>query len=155
MTKRGASLIQEVPGECNGEKSEMGITVVWDDEAHTAFHWIFEGQWTWKEYYAAMYQSNAMARTVNYPIDVIVDLQASKVIPSHVFSNIRAETADQPEKMGMIAVVGANAFVNALLNTLRRVSRRLQSRLFTANSPEEARALLQKYRTQKQQSKPG
>jgi hypothetical protein len=132
----------------------MGITVVWDDEAHTAFHWIFEGQWTWKQYYEAMYRSNAMARTVDYPIDVIVDLQASRVIPSHVLSNIRAETADQPEKMGMIAIVGTNAFVNALINTLRRVNRRLKSRLFTVNSLEEARAMLRKHRGQSQQVKP-
>ncbi len=126
----------------------MTITVVWDDEAHTAFRWIFEGQWTWKEYYAAMYQSNAMARSVEYAIDVIVDLRASHVLPSHVLSNIRAETADQPEKMGMIAVLGTNAFVNALISALRRISRRLQSRLFTASSLDDARATLKKYRAQ-------
>lgn len=126
----------------------MSITVVWDDEAHTVFHWIIEGRWTWKEYFEAMRQSNAMARTVDHVIDVIVDLQASRLIPSHVFSNIRLDTADQPEKMGMIAVVGTSAFVNALLNTLRRVNKRLHSRLFTASSLEEARAALREHRVQ-------
>jgi arabinogalactan endo-1,4-beta-galactosidase len=120
------------------EPSIMPITVTWANEQKSAFCWQFQGRWNWVEYAEAMKQSNAMAREVSHPIDVIVDLRTSGMIPSNALSYVKFERAEQPEKMGKIAVVGANSFVTTLVDILRRLNKNFESRIRMVKTMDEA-----------------
>jgi hypothetical protein len=124
----------------------MPITVTWADPQKTAYHWRFVGRWTWPEYNRALDQANAFAEEVSYPIDVIVDLRSSGMLPSNILSNIKLKRATQPEKLGRIALLGANLFVKRLMETIGKLDTHFENKFFTVTTYEEAVERLSSYR---------
>ncbi len=116
----------------------MAITVTWATPEKTAFYWRFEGKWNWIEYADAMNQSNTLAREVAYPIDVIVDLRASSLLPSNILSHIKLDKAAEPEKLGRVALLGANLFVRRITDALSKINRTFENKFITAETLEEA-----------------
>lgn len=127
----------------------MPITVIWDNDEKTAFHWIFEGKWNWKEYAQAMDQADKLAKEVEHPIDVIVNMAQSKLIPSHALSNIRAKMGAEPHKLGLVVIITNNPLVKAIGNALPRLNRRFENKIAIAATVEQAR------QTIAQRRKPG
>jgi hypothetical protein len=103
----------------------MPITVRWDDEARTIVRWVFEGKWTWDEYNQAMIESNQQVRGVEHPVDAIMDLTASNVLPTNVLSNTHAARDElQPKNIRWIYIVSHQALLKALINIFGRLYER-------------------------------
>jgi hypothetical protein len=130
----------------------MPITVNWTDSQKTAYHWRFEGRWTWPEYNTALDYANALAREVTYPIDVIIDLRESGLLPNNILSNIRIDKASQPGKLGRVALLGANLFVKRIIDAISKIHKPYENKFFAVESYEEALQRLTVYRQEKRAS---
>lgn len=103
----------------------MPITVQWDDEAQTIMRWLFDGKWSWDEYNRAMTESNQQVRSVEHPVDAIMDLTHSSVLPSNVLSNTHAAREEnQPKNIRWIYIVSRQPLLKALINIFGRLYQR-------------------------------
>lgn len=103
----------------------MTITVQWDDEARTIVRWVFDGKWTWDEYNQAMIESNERVRGVTHPVDAIMDLTHSNMLPANVLSNTHAAHDEiQPKNIRWIYIVSHQALLKALINIFARLYER-------------------------------
>jgi hypothetical protein len=124
----------------------MPITITWTDSQKTAYLWCFEGRWTWAEYNDAVALGNKMGDEVSHKIDVIVDLRKSGLLPNNVLSNARVDKASDPEKLGRIALLGANLFVRRIADALGKIHKPFENKFFSVNSYDEAVQRLAAYR---------
>jgi hypothetical protein len=124
----------------------MSITVVWDDEAKTAIRHIYQGRWDWSDFYKALQEANAMMDTVNYKVGLIIDVQASGLIPSGAISRIGSLRGRAHRNSGMAALVGANMFVRMLYDIFQKAYRGMDANFVMVSSLNEAREVLARWR---------
>ena len=67
----------------------MGIEVNWDNEAKTIIRYIYDGRWTWEELDLARDAAAKLEAAVDYRVNVIVDVQNSKLLPNGTISRAR------------------------------------------------------------------
>lgn len=133
----------------------MPITTIWDNESNTIIRHIYEGSWTWDDFYTSMKTASDMAATVSHAVGLIVDVRDSNLIPQGLVTHInRLHTAKPTWTPSLTVLVGANAFVKALYGAFRgiaaRTNRSTGQRFVMTASLEEAYALLE----QEQESQP-
>lgn len=127
----------------------MAITVKWDDETKTTIYQTFNGRWTWPEFHQAWDEVTAMAADLDYPIDFIIDMTSSSLIPDQVFSQIRRVGSDSLDaRMGINVIVGANTFVQTFWNLFCRIygDAAKTFKVDFAATSEEARAIIARNR---------
>lgn len=85
----------------------MGITVIWDDEAHTILRTLYEGLWTWEEYQAASVQAGMMLNESSHRIDGIIDIRGTRYVPSGYLEAMRAMArVSLIPQIGIIVIIG-------------------------------------------------
>ncbi|MBZ0301047.1 MAG: hypothetical protein K8J31_14965 [Anaerolineae bacterium] len=99
----------------------MPITVAWDDEARTTIAFTYEGHWGWEEFYESVEQSNTLMGSVSHPVDVIINLQNSFLMPQNMLSHLARMPKIAHPNTSSIVVVGANSLVHALSNLFIRL----------------------------------
>lgn len=120
----------------------MPVTIDWHDDTQTILHYHFTSPWTWEEYRAAIEQAWALAESVDHPTDTITDMRHSRAVPDNLFRNIRQSMVEIPDSTQTIVLVGTNMLVEAMLGIMRRLYPQQMGKFFTADSIEEARALI-------------
>ncbi len=120
----------------------MSVQYGWFDEAHTIILYDLEAGWQWAELENAITNVDRMIREVDYPVYTIVDTSQVNRIPPDILSSIHWGTFNAAPNWCFGVFVGANAFLRALLNTFSRLYPRFRERYVTADSLEEAVALI-------------
>lgn len=120
----------------------MRIQVAWLDAEKTILIQRFEAGWTWDDFFAANDESRAMALSVAYRVDAIVDFQGTYTPKGgSAMSNGRIVMRRRAPNMGLIVTIN-NAFMTALLNTFKALDKELGSVMRGATSVEQARQLI-------------
>ncbi len=102
----------------------MGIRVDWDSQDKAIIKYIFEGYWTWPHMHEAVRQVYALMATVNYTVDVIVDLTESSFVPSEAIANARqlaVSVKPHANYSGTTVYVGMNTLARTLLNAVSQI----------------------------------
>jgi len=123
----------------------MAILVEWDNKAKSAVLVEFESIWTWDELDEALDQMDQMIAGVTHRVDVIVDLEGSK-IPKDFMSAAKRllENPEQRDNEGARIIIGANKTMQAVYSTVKSAfGERIAGRdLLFAPSLDDARAIL-------------
>ena len=102
------------------------------------------------DYAAALTDSNALMNAVPHDVGIILDLSASRSVPSNPLHNLRAAVGGRmPDNWTMTVVIGGSTFVNALANIMSRGTIETTGRVVTANTLAAAHDMILK----KQQGK--
>lgn len=121
----------------------MTIRVEWDAQDATRVLWTVEGAWTWEQFYAAFEQSKALVMSVSYRVDVITDMRRAGPVPlSPASLHIRQAMGKTSPNLGIIVLVGLDAFAHALLSVIQRVVPKAGEKMRTVRTLEEAEALI-------------
>jgi hypothetical protein len=130
----------------------MAITVTWDDDARLTLCLEFAGRWHWEDLTRAIQEADAhIAAQAPAPVDIILDLTASRSIPLDFGSMARQLASHSDEARpneGRRVLVGASLPLRLAAQSLMatysgHLARR--SVLFAANRTE-ARELLRQGR---------
>ena len=120
----------------------MGVNVLWDNDAHTAIRYDFEGQWTWSEFDAATKTAFELTRSVDHAVDSISNFRPGALIPSNALFQFRRAMVDAPKNRGITVIVGSSTFIKTLVSVFSRLNRSFGERLLLADTLDQARALL-------------
>jgi len=102
----------------------VGIRVDWDSHDKAIIRYIFEGYWTWPQMHEAVQQVYTLMGTVNYTVDVVVDLTDSGYVPSEAIANARqlaVSAKPHPNYSGTTVFVGMNTLARTLLNAVSQI----------------------------------
>ncbi|MDQ7027841.1 MAG: hypothetical protein Q9P44_20045 [Anaerolineae bacterium] len=99
----------------------MPIAVNWDNEEKTIIRWQFLAKWTWDDYYGALQNSRKLTQQATTMIDVIVDMRASKSLPSHLFTHAQNAIQTTSLNVGTIVVIGVTPLLRFAFNTFKRL----------------------------------
>jgi len=123
----------------------MAIQVQWDNHQQTAIHVEFESEWTWDQLETTLDHIDRLMSSVHHPVDVIIDLEGSKIPGDFLTAakNLLADPQPNPNE-GARIVVGANKTMRAVYTTVQKTfGERIAGReLLFAPNLEDARAIL-------------
>jgi hypothetical protein len=122
----------------------MTINIVWDNPEKTIARYDYEGKWSWEELYKALQEFHQMLDTVNHPVDVIIDMQRTRLLPENVLA--RGSNVGQMvhPNQGITVVVGANSLVRAMADLYKRIYAKKAANFFMASKLDEAHAIIAK-----------
>lgn len=92
----------------------MSVQIVWDNSEKTIIRFIFEGKWTWEEFYPAHYKAIDMVKSVPYRVNVIVDMRKGVSTPANVLMHIKNISDKQPPNVGLSVIVTTSSFIHSL-----------------------------------------
>src|SRR5438876_586578 len=124
----------------------MSIIVIWDDVDRTIIRHIYQGRWDWSDFYKALQEANAMMDSVNYKVGLIIDVQASGLVPSGAISRIGGLRSKAHRNSGMAALVGTNMFVRMLYDIFQKAYRGMDANFVMVSTLDEAREVLVRWR---------
>ncbi len=127
----------------------MSVTVQWDNAEKTIIYQTFDGRWTWPDFHAVWDEVTTMAKGIDHPIDFIVDMRRSHLIPDQVFRQMRRVGSDTLDaRIGLNVIVGANTFVQTFWSLFCRIygDAARTFKVDFATTPEEAREIIAKNR---------
>ncbi len=122
----------------------MPIKVIWDNEEKTIVRHIFEGQWTWDEFEICTQESKALMESVDYTVQMILDVQKSPGMPQGFLSHMRTVTQKPHPNAGALALVGASSFIRAFTNVFLNVTPSNKRSFMMCATVDEAREWLAK-----------
>lgn len=124
----------------------MGIRVQWDSDEKKIVRYIYEERWTWEDLHYARSQVREWLEELDYQVDVIVDVQNSRLVPNGVLAQGRmfADTSHRNE--GHTVVVGANGLMRSMYELFGKVYTRLSNKIVIefAGTLDEAREKLRR-----------
>ncbi len=126
----------------------MGVSTQWDNEEKTVIRYVYEGRWTWDEYYPAHQEAREMTKSVEHIVHVIVDVRNSTLLPKGALTHSRSALDNKPANEGITVIVGANFFIQVMANAARRIDPEPCKRYRFGSTIEEAHALLAKQEEQ-------
>jgi hypothetical protein len=105
----------------------MPVSVKWDNDDKTIICWVFEGNWTWEEYYDQRNAANAEIASAGHRVDMIVDMRTSKILPSGAMTHGKNAIASTPPNLGITVFVGLNTVLRVFYNMFSSLYGRLLS----------------------------
>ncbi|NDJ52318.1 MAG: hypothetical protein GYB68_04425 [Chloroflexi bacterium] len=112
----------------------MAIHSVWANESKTIMAVVFEGQWTWDEYFASVDERTVMMDSVNHQVDFIVDFRDSAPLPKMALKNLAKAAQQTHPNQGMTVIVGATK--KTIARALEIFSRTFYDLSFVNNNEE-------------------
>ncbi|MEO8394311.1 MAG: hypothetical protein ABI700_15070, partial [Chloroflexota bacterium] len=130
----------------------------WDNEAKTIIRYIYDGRWTWEELDSARTAAAKLEANSTGLVNVIVDVQNSKLLPNGTITRARQVATTAPAshpKEGITVIVGAGPFVRSIYDVMHKVYPDIIHRrgLYLAKSLDEAHTIIDR-ETQTQTSMP-
>lgn len=130
----------------------MSIHVMWDNDEKTVVRYVYEGRWTWEDFEAARREAAELLKTVNHQVDVIVDVQDSKLLPNSAISRGRELSKSDPTVFaneGITVIVGASTFVRAMYDMTVKIYPALTQKqgYRFVKGLAEARSLIEQHRS--------
>jgi hypothetical protein len=127
----------------------MGIRVRWDNDEKTIVRWDFDGPWKWDEFFVAQHESNLLLDSVDYLVDIIGNVQNSRILPPSALTVYRSTLKKAAPNMGIIVLVGSSTFIQQMVNIFMKLFRFKGpgTDFRFANTDDEARAVIAEYRS--------
>jgi hypothetical protein len=122
----------------------MSVRVMWDNQEKTILHYIYEGTWTWEEWYAAVGEARRMMERVEHKVYVIVDA-ACQEVPPGALARFRHAASGETEHVRMVILVGDNPFIETLFGIVRNIARGCVAKFTLAASLEDAYQIIQQH----------
>jgi hypothetical protein len=121
------------------------ITVNWLNPEQTIILWQNDGAMTTQEYAVALEQSAGLARSVDYPVGVILDMRRAGGIPKNSFSLTRSVIQDQPANMVITVVISNSTFWEKIWGMMARFYASSHINIQFTTSIDEAHRLIDVY----------
>ncbi len=122
----------------------MPIELIQDNR--TTLRSIYQGRWTWDDFYHNMDEVMAYLEQTEAKIDMIIDLRASGSLPPGALSHLKnIKSMDHPQ-MGQTVIVGANTFMEVMGRMMERFRPQLAERQHFVATLEEAHERLMQVR---------
>lgn len=85
----------------------MPTNAIWYNEEKDIAHFTYEGHWTWDEYYEGTYKLYDLMKSVNHPVDVIVEyLEGSSQPSGNPYVHWKNTSEKAPPNRGNMVIVG-------------------------------------------------
>ena len=115
----------------------MGVWVTWDNQEKTILRYVYEGTWTWDEWYTAVENARRMMEGVDHKVYLIVDA-ACQELPPRALSRFRHATSGEAMHVKMVVLVGNNAFIQTLFGIVRNIVRGCFAKFAMVTSLDDA-----------------
>jgi hypothetical protein len=125
----------------------MGIRVEWFDPAKQSIYFCFEGTYTWDELFASIEEATGLLNTVDYRVNMVVDVTQSMHIPPVSPTKLQkvAQAATMnPDLIRTGIVIGAIPYMQTMFDLYRRLYPRSAAKFQFVRTMTEARMLLEK-----------
>lgn len=123
----------------------MGIQLQWDNPERTIIRYDFDSHWTSEDFFNAIAADDPMIASVDHPVHLIFDMSNSDTVPVIQLTRLRQIANSVQDNSGMIVLVGANMWINALADIFQKVyATRLDNfkGLFHTVTLEDARTII-------------
>jgi hypothetical protein len=98
----------------------MPISVRFEEDNHIVV-WVFEGKWTWADYYSQRDSVNDTIEAMDFSVDMIVDMTNGSILPQSVLTHAGSAARKAPQNLGMIVIVGPSAFLRTFFQFFKRM----------------------------------
>lgn len=122
----------------------MGVHIDWDDETKTSIRLSLEGRWTWDELERAVCECIALAKLVDYRVNVIADFARSGPMPLGVIPRSRKLLVQLMPYLNLLFVVNGDAFVNLMATVFQKVYPNFDAIIHISPSLQQARHLIRR-----------
>ncbi len=120
----------------------MGIEARWYDEDRRIIATVFQTPWTLTEFYQMVKQTEEMVVGSDAAFYQILDFTASKSLPPNFLTALRSADTKYKTNLGMVLIVGASGFVQAIGVMAQRVGlKSVENVRFVATFDEALRTL--------------
>ncbi len=122
----------------------MPINVMWKTEAKRVLVFVFQGHWDVNDFYFATEQGNVLLDEVTHSVDMLLDVQNSRSLPSDFMNAIRNVTRKAHPNTGIMVMVGINTFARAFISLYRKVypKKATEKTIYYAGNYAEAQAII-------------
>ncbi len=104
----------------------MPVTVQYDDSKRLVI-WMFEGSWTWEEYYEKRGEVNHLIEVAGHRVDMIIDMTQSQLLPKNLMTHGGSAVRNAPDNIGKTIFVGSNTILRAFFRMFTQLYGALQS----------------------------
>jgi hypothetical protein len=130
----------------------MPVSTRWDNDQKNIMLWVFEGRWTWNDYYECRDDVNADIAAMTHTVHIIVDMRTSNTLPNSVITHGHSAVSQPPRNLGLTVIVGVNPVLRAFYGMFSRLytSLLVQKRveMHMVRTIEEAYALIDDYQSE-------
>ena len=122
----------------------MSIQVIWANREQTLIQAAFQGDWDWYAFYAAAGEIARLMVTVQYPVDVVLDMRASLPVPPDLVNRARLSSFYR-RNIGTVVIVQAHSAIWPLIKTLQNSRNNPEGlgETLVASTLDEAHRLIQ------------
>lgn len=99
----------------------MPITVVWDDEGHTAIRYDITDPWDWPDLLEAFTKDDDLIKSVNHAVHLILNFSESKTAPPDPMSRLKGIAGMVSSQVGLVIIVGASAWFQIVTTIFYKV----------------------------------
>jgi hypothetical protein len=99
----------------------LSIKAFWDNSDKSIIRYAYEGRWTMDEFNNVYTEARQLLDTVDHPVDFIIDVRSSPLIPDGVLSRGRNVAFAPHPNEGRTIIVGANSFVRAMADIFQKI----------------------------------
>jgi len=92
----------------------MGVRVYWDTDEKKVIWYVFEGKWTWPEFYDAYNQALELESAITHRFHCIMDLRQAIGMPANILVHVKNLTDRQPNNIGLTVMVTNDHFIYSL-----------------------------------------
>ena len=122
----------------------MPINVTWKNEAKTELIFVYEGQWTLNDFYEITRKGNTMMEEVAHPVNTVLDIRNSKMLPNGFINAISNVSRKSPPNSGVMVMIGINAFARTFISWYRKIypTKAGEKTIYYAGNYDEAQAII-------------
>lgn len=120
----------------------MGIHTRWLDEDRQIILTMFETPWTLDDFYRMVNEMESLVMRIDGTFHMVLDFTQSKSLPPSFLTALRSADVKHKENLGMVVVVGASSFVQAIGMMGQRIGVRSVQHVRFVDSIDDAVELL-------------
>ena len=119
------------------------IQVNWDEKDKSIIRLEISGEWTWEEYHDGTHKIAELMNTVDYRVDVIMEMGDAGPLPMSAASlHLHSGLERTPENHGVTVIVEADKLTRMVIESLDRVLPAARDHFFFAGSVSAARRVI-------------
>lgn len=131
----------------------MSITAKWYNTEKSIIHHLYEGRWTWDEFYEVISNTETMLKETPHNVMLIAEMSPNSTMPVGVpgqFRRVR-QFLENPQIAGSV-IVGMNRLVQIFFDIFVQFSPQFKQRIHVARTLEEAENLILEQQKSEDQS---
>ena len=122
----------------------MAIEFIKDNP--TTIRCVYQGKWTWAEFYENQKEIMAFLDQTTHPTDIIIDLRESDGLPSGALGHLKNMKYVSHPQLSTTILLGATMFLQAMATMLQKVRPDIGESIFL-DTLEEAHTYLSEIRS--------